>query len=146
MADYETQYHEKKLRLWNPTKKNDATPKAELLVAKLSLKGTWTVGYGMESTSLAISPSRSGSYSVEFRTSGCLDGWRLHRTATFKDGTLLLNRPVEEYSPITYRRLFALRIKGKNYLVPDCSVDDFENQRSPFWNWSYDLFGFTRKP
>jgi len=65
-----------------------------------------------------------GNYDIDFATSGCLSGWQLKRTGSYRDGVLTLDRPVREYCPITFKTMYAMRVDGKELLLPAPNVDD----------------------
>jgi len=117
---------EQKLAAWKPTAGNKTTPRRTLLSMTGDICGTWRVSRGMDGSTLWIRSPSPGSYIVSFRTGGCLSRWTLKRYGEFSDGVLSLNKPVEEYFPLTYSRLYLLTVAGKLYLVPDAAVRDFE--------------------
>ena len=117
---------ERKLAAWKPTAENETTPRRTLLSTTGDISGTWRVSRGMDGSTLWIRSSTPGRYVVSFRTGGCLSRWTLKRHGQYGDGVLSLNKPVEEYFPLTYSRLYVLTVAGQLYLVPDASVRDFE--------------------
>src|SRR5262249_19460059 len=52
-----------------------------------------------------------------FWTHGCEGSWLLHCTAIYAGGVLEFDRPVQEYSQRAYRKLYAARIQGQDYLL-----------------------------
>ncbi|MEA2553587.1 MAG: hypothetical protein QOJ65_1763 [Fimbriimonadaceae bacterium] len=106
-----TQFHERVIDTWKPHVVH--RPQAKFMDEHLNLVGRW----GRRGSSLKIRRVRAG-YAVEFSTAGCLATWRLHRTATFSGGTVVLNRPVEPYSGGIFQSLYTIRIGEIGYLVP----------------------------
>ncbi len=76
--------------------------------------------------------------------------WKLRRTGHYSGGALVLNRPVEEYFPLTYQRLYAVRVGSTEYLVPDVVVARFQNAMVPgTWDAGGSgvrFYAFTRTP
>jgi hypothetical protein len=58
-------------------------------------------------------PAQGIIVSVNLQTSGCVGGWTLRRTGRYSDGVLELDRPVLEYCPVTYQKLYAIRVAGQ---------------------------------
>jgi hypothetical protein len=117
---------EKKMDRWKPGKKDRLTPPSANWVLKGDLTGKWSTKSRMEWSTLALTSIGSNTYSVAFQTGGCLARWKLSRRATFKDGTLSFNRPIEEYAPATYDRAYLVRLGGKLRLISPGGLSSFE--------------------
>ena len=94
----------------------------------LDLSGRWQSPGGYDSTSFTFEPLAEGSYSVLFRTSGCLGHWELTRKATYSQSTILLDLPVQEYTPATYTRLHTIEYQGDQYLIASARVAMFDEK------------------
>ncbi len=119
-------YIETELSTWKPSARNNARPSASLLHRQGDPTGTWDVDTGMDGSRLVINRLPDGSLAVTFTTSGCLRGWKLERTGAYRNGVLTLDKPVEEYGDLTYQRLYLVRAAGRNFLVADAAVREFE--------------------
>lgn len=124
IADQQAQYIEKKLAAWSPGIKDKQVPPDKIRDRSVDIEGDWIGRTGMDSAKMSIKRRSGDGYEVRFSTSGCLSRWQLKRTGTYQDGVLVLNRPVQEYCPITFQTLYAIHVDGKNYLLPSCSVSE----------------------
>jgi hypothetical protein len=129
MGRIHQQLTEEELAKWKPGPENRHTPRASLRDPGAPVGGLWTRGGGFESTTLYVEwtgrPTCAGSRPcrIYFYSGGCGGCWSLRRTGLYSaDGTLSLDRPVEDYSSPAYQRLFAMRVAGQSCLVPDASV------------------------
>jgi hypothetical protein len=113
---------EAELAKWSPTTADAQVPPEKLRDRSIGIEGEWIGRTGMDSARLNIKRRPDNDYEVEFATSGCLSRWRLTRKGTYRDGTLTLDRPVQEYCPITFKTLYAIRVDGKELLLPAPSV------------------------
>jgi hypothetical protein len=125
-----SEIEESKLVHWKPDAHSETAPLPEIRRPEMSLDGTWRVSRGMDGTTLWVRMLPSGSCVVTFQTGGCLGHWTLKRTGQILNGIMTLDRPVAEYLPLTYRRLYAVRVGGTDYLVPAPAVRDFEQNLS----------------
>jgi len=128
---------ERKLDHWLPTKENAQVPRAAIRSPQTDISGVWEVHRGHGGSSLAITRSGPETYDVVLDTHGCLDWWKLRRTGRYSDGVLVLNRPVQEYFPLTYQKLYAVRTSSSEYLVPDAGVGKFEQGFWPDGSFSF---------
>ena len=124
-----TAYVEERLSKWKPVRDNSRQPNKRIVAADLDIKGNWIAGGGYSCSTLSISGT-GDRVSVSFYTTGCLNQWELERTAVFADGILLFNRPVEEYIGLTYKKLYAVRIDGQEFLVSSPAVELVEKALS----------------
>ena len=69
------------------------------------LEGRWG-RYGHDDTAECTLVRSNGGFSILFETCGDLAQWTLQRTGVFENGMLVLNRPVIEYCPRYYDRLY----------------------------------------
>jgi hypothetical protein len=111
-------YHETQLQNWKADPQNEYVPDKSLISSQIDISGHWAIQRGLDASELKIVPQGKDSFAVEFYTSGCLDRWLLHRTATFKNGLLELDRPVDPYGGKPYDKLYAIRLRGRDYLLP----------------------------
>src|SRR5687767_8290607 len=116
---------EEELAGWHPTSQEAAEPPAELIDPKLDITGEWFVSRGYDGTSLKIRKASEG-YVVDFNTHGCLFRYQLKRHGEYSKGVLVLDRPVKEYFPLTYQKLYAMKIGTSEYLIASAAVDDLE--------------------
>jgi hypothetical protein len=128
---------ERKLDHWLPTKENAQVPRASIRSPQTDISGVWEVHRGHDGSSLAITRSGPETYDVVLDTHGCLDWWKLRRTGHYSAGVLVLNRPVQEYFPLTYQKLYAVRTSSSEYLVPDAGIGKFEQGCWPDGSFSF---------
>jgi hypothetical protein len=132
---------ERRLDRWKPTKENDWAPSPAIQRPQTDIAGTWQVSRGLDGSSLVITRSGPGSYDITLQTAGCLGSWTLRRTGRYSAGVLVLNRPVQEYLPITYQKLYAVRIGSAECLVPNISLHSANGFKA-----DGTLFAFRRMP
>jgi hypothetical protein len=124
--DYEpsTSWKEKELEGWQPGPENASVPMRTIRHPKMDITGDWRAGsIGHASTGLSISRSLLGTYTVRLDASGCLGGWHLNRTGRYADGVLTLDRPIEDYFMLKYKKLYAVRIGGQEHLLPSAAIE-----------------------
>lgn len=109
---------------WKPTCDEPYEPVEGIRQRDMDIVGSWAVRRGMDGSSLTIKRNGERGYIVSFSTSGCLDRWRLARHGEYRDGVLRLNRPVRDYFPLTYDRLYAIRIEGQDRLLIGVCPED----------------------
>lgn len=132
---------EKRLRNWTPSKTWPALPEKEL-ATNMNLEGLWRRRAGLSGSSFVFKRVGKGLYRVEFETGGCLDAWKLKRTATFVNGMIALDRPVSEYMPTTYNRLYAIRRDNGVCLV---TAEGYADMRSSRGMDSFYLFSRAKR-
>jgi hypothetical protein len=115
---------EAKLAWWSPKAKDLQMPPEKLRDGSIDIEGDWIRRTRLDSARMRVKHRSSNHYDVEFATSGCLSRWQLKRTGSYRDGVLTLNRPVQEYCPITFNTLYAIRADGKELLVPAPNTAD----------------------
>jgi hypothetical protein len=130
MEEIASQEVEDELKKWKPTKENDQTPKETIHSRKTDIVGRWKVWRFLDYSTLVIKRLGEDIYEVAFSTGGCLKRWKLKRQGCYVDGVLTLDRPVEEYFPLTYKRLYSVRIGNQDYLVADVAIADFQQSLS----------------
>ena len=81
-----------------------------MLVTNESIVGKWEDKSLLSSVSFLFKKRKDGDYNVLFHTGGCVGRWSLKRKATFNDGILKLNKPVEEYCSDPYIFLYMIRM------------------------------------
>lgn len=114
------------LREFDAASENLQPPKRGELVGDVDLTGTWSSPRGMDSVSFVFEPEVEGRYKVHFSASGCLAHWEFQRTAVYDGGVITLDAPVQEYVPVTYTRLFVLRIDGDIKMIASAHVGWFD--------------------
>jgi hypothetical protein len=98
---------------------------AEDNVVDADLAGAWTDR--TQFTKLRFTPLAEGGFKVSFLSrarcglGGCV---KLERTATYHNGVVLLDRPVQELLGERYQRLYTLLVDQDLYLVPSIRVAD----------------------
>jgi hypothetical protein len=119
---------EKRLADWKPTKENDQVPRPGLRSPKTDVAGRWEIRSdgNLQVSTLTVRRLGQSDFEVELWHGCCVAHWRLKRTARYADGVLVLDRPVEEPYGRVYRRLYAVRIAGRECLLPDVSVAKVE--------------------
>ena len=78
--------------------------------ATVDLAGTWQANYGLAGASIEFAPRADGDFDVRFSTWGCFAGDNLKRRARVRRGAVVFDRPVREYIPISYSRLWILQV------------------------------------
>jgi hypothetical protein len=142
---------ERKLDDWVPTKENNQVPMAAIRSPQTDISGTWEVHGHLTGSSLTVTRSGPDSYDITFYTHGCTAQWKLRRTAHYSGGALVLNRPVEEYDTLIYQKLYAVRVGGTEYLVPDVALGRFQDSVASDGTWVPEglwrgYCAFTRTP
>lgn len=95
-------------------------PRAEILASPdFPLDGSWAKESALQGTSLLLTASGEGGYSVRFASAGCVGSETKQLSATFRAGHLELSEEVTEYSDTTYRRLALYRLGRRPVLVPE---------------------------
>jgi prepilin-type N-terminal cleavage/methylation domain-containing protein len=110
---------------WDRTTESRLEPPRDIVVANVNLAGQWW-RCSRQSLGLIIESGRSGHWQVVFHSgSGCGFGPSvlLERTATYEAGAVVLDRPVQSLSGETFGRLYAVRIHGREYLIPSVRLD-----------------------
>lgn len=120
---------ERRAEQWQPKSFAVLADRA-ILSPQVDLSGTWSCRHRRDDTTFTFSPRRDGRFEVDFTTGGCLGSCRLERIATVDQGVIRLDRAVAEYLPRTYDRLYAIRLDGTDYLLPEPSVPEFERERA----------------
>lgn len=113
---------------FDPESESKDPPRRGELLSAIDLTGEWSTTRGWDSTTMTFSADESGGYVVQFETSGCVASWHLERRATYSGHTITLDRPVKEYLPATYTRLYTVRYRDNTYLVPSARVSDFDGE------------------
>ncbi len=119
-----SRYVEAELAKWSPKAADLQVPPEKLRDSSIEVEGDWIGRTGMDSARMSIQRRSSNDYDIDFATSGCLSHWELRRTGTYRDGVLTLDRPVQEYCPITFKTLYAIRVDGKELLLPASNVSN----------------------
>lgn len=115
---------ERNLAHWKPTPENHATPPAKLRYIASDISGVWMHGSGEEYTKIKLSAiaMRPGTYRVIWEAVGETYSFLLERTATYRGGVLMLDRPVEEYISSPYKRLFTIKTPQGIRLISDVKL------------------------
>lgn len=124
--EFASKRRESELINWKSGPDQDRKPRKSLRDCTISIEGDWLRGGHLETTTLDIKRIGPSNYSIEFYTTGCLSRWKLSRTATYSDGVVKFDRPVQEYVSRTYDRLYAIRIAGEECLIPPCNIVEIE--------------------
>jgi hypothetical protein len=116
-----TRQMEARLKNWQAPEGLQLPPDS-IRISSVALEGSWLGRTGMDSARMNITRREDDTFDVEFVAGGCLGRWQLSRTATYSDGILELDRPVQEYCPITFKRLYTIRVDGTELLLPETNV------------------------
>ncbi len=87
--------------------------------------GRWARYVHDDGATLTLTRSERCHFNVRFETCGDLAEWTLERTASLEGGLLVLNRPVIEYCPAVYDRLYCIGETFIEYLVSQHSVRSY---------------------
>jgi len=113
---------------WQPGPEHSQVPMESIRCRQTDITGKWwgphSIGHAV--TWLAIGSGGGRSYRVIIKGNGCLGELRLERTGEYADGVLTLDRPVQDYLGRVYKKLYAVRIAGEEYLLPSASVGEVE--------------------
>lgn len=116
----------KKLSQWDTTKEYSKIPYFAKLVLNIDLEGDWEMSTGFTSTTIHFKKNGKNQYKIFLETSGCLEDFQLERTATFDNGIIVLDKPVEHYEPLIYRKLYVVFNQGNEYLIPSQNLEKWE--------------------
>jgi len=112
---------------WQPEPEHAQVPMESIRHREMDITGKWwsphSIGHAV--SWLAIGSGGGSSYRVIVKTSGCFE-LRFERTGKYADGVLTLNRPAEDALARVYRKLYAVRIAGEEYLLPSTSIGEVE--------------------
>ena len=114
------------------------------LVEGVDLQGTWSSPVDLQYTAITFKKQPAGEYSVEFRSGGCLMDWLLHREATYSGSAIAFNKPVHEYLPATYTRMYTISFKGTVYLIASDRITKFEEDADD--SDVYEMWLLKRRP
>ncbi len=145
----QSSYMEKRLAEWKPAETYIRPTGAPQSDAQ-SLVGEWHVGGGFESTTVTFGGPNAGVFPVTFRTGGCLGMWTLKRTATLKDGVVMLNKAVEKYCGEPYDRYFFVKKGEVLWLVPTGTTERgkelFEQSKYGSAETWFEYFSLQKNP
>ena len=117
---------EERILGWQPSDEDKTEPSSEFVFSDMDIVGNWSVRRHFNSRSLRIKKLPSGKYEVMFSTGGCLGHFETERNGEFQSGTLSLHKPVAEYMPAVYQKLYAVRVGDADYLLPAAFVSRFQ--------------------
>lgn len=117
---------EDRIAKWQPTDGDDEEPKPGRIVPEMDIVGNWEIRLRRTGSGIGIQKGESGRYRINFMTAGCLGSYKAERSAEFRDGILILDKPVAEYLSGVYQKLYAVRHQGTDYLLPEAFVSRFE--------------------
>jgi hypothetical protein len=113
---------------WDSQAESKVLPPADIVVKDAAIAGEW-ICRGTYIT-LRIEESSTGGWQVAFHSGtrcGLGPSIVLTRTATYKAGLLLLNRPVQTLSGKTFQRVYKVHVRGKEYLVPSAYLPELRD-------------------
>jgi hypothetical protein len=112
---------------WQPGPEHAQVPMESIRHREMDITGKWwsphSIGHAV--SWLAIGSGGGSSYRVIVKTGGCFE-LRFERTGKYADGVLTLNRPAQDALARIYRKLYAVRIAGEEYLLPSASIGEVE--------------------
>lgn len=120
---------EAKLRWWKPQPINNQTPSNTLRAPNMNIEGKYGHHSSWGGSTLTIRRLRGQEYSVELEWGNCTSYSHFKRKGRYADGVLILDRPLYAENP--YLRFYPVRARGKDYLLPDARVADFEKALRP---------------
>lgn len=109
------------LQRWKPDRENLVSLLGSLHAPQMSVVGSWVMPSHFDWSALRIE-EQGEKLAVHFSTGGCLNEWKLERTAEYQEGVLRLNFPVVEYCPLTYDTLYPIQIDGTDYLFTQAAI------------------------
>ena len=109
------------LQGWTPDRSNLVYLIEGIHNSDMVVTGSWATLPSFDWSRMEIvgTPDR---LSVQFSTGGCLGSWAFERTGVFTEGYLRLDKPVEEYRPVTYDTLYPVCLDGRNYLISQAAI------------------------
>jgi hypothetical protein len=100
-----------------------------ILVKDFDIEGQWDSYYHHDGVHLFIEKNDNNLFNIYYHASSDLWSWSFIRTATFKNGVLEFNKPVEEYSPYgTYKHFYLLKTPYGTRLVSQPRVRRYLKQ------------------
>ena len=112
---------------WDSLAESRIAPPQDCLTKELDLTGRWYCSW--HHILLEIEPDRPSKWQINFSAGtrcGLGPSIKLERTATFENGILILDRPVQDIPGKTFQRLFAVHIQDRNYLIPSVQLDQLK--------------------
>jgi len=100
---------------------------AERILIGETLAGRWVTARSRRRSTLIFRPMGEGDnsrYRVQFATQMCTSHFDDERTAEFRDGKSLLDRPVAEALGPVYQQLHFARVGSRRVLIPDVRSKD----------------------
>jgi hypothetical protein len=111
---------------WDPGAESKLAPPHDIVAANVNLAGEWWQRTRAP-LGLVIASGDAGRWRVTFHSRapcGFSPSVLLERTATYEEGTLILDRPVQdELRKTTFARFYVARIHGREYLIPSIKLD-----------------------
>jgi len=101
-------------------------PADKVVIGEL-LSGRWVTTGRRYGSTLVFEQMKEGNgerYGVEFTTHTCTERLSRVRTAEYRDGKVLLDKPVAEALGPVYQRLYCVRVGGKRALIPEVRSED----------------------
>jgi hypothetical protein len=126
----------------------EPVPQQRYLAPETPIVGKWARFSGDDAAVLIITSLEDSRYRVEFEAGGDLGGWKLDRVGEYHEGVFTLNRPVLEYLPREYRKLYAVRLQGSVYLVSSSVADELPRLEAEVGSspWLQEMYLFSRQP
>lgn len=109
---------------WDAAAESKIPPPQDLLSAKEDFTGQWICH--RHHLLLEMKAAQPGKWQVSFYAGtrcGLGPSIKLDRTASYENGILTLDRPVQDIPKHTFQRLFAVCIEDRIYLIPSFQLD-----------------------
>jgi len=113
---------------YRPENEYQVPPGKGKIVDHIQLEGTWSNPGEFSYTSITFEKRCAGNYGVKFYSGGCEMEWTLDREATYKKGVITFDKPVEEYLPALYTRMYTIQFNETVYLLASERIEDFEEE------------------
>jgi hypothetical protein len=121
---------ETRLAQWKPDHEDLRDSFIGMLSTNANISGDWKNSelLSMDDNRMTISFKRDGKYEVLFSTHGCVGFWTLTRQATYSNGILRMNLPIEEYSGSQYDTLYTAVISNQIALIPQSEARNVQSK------------------
>jgi hypothetical protein len=118
---------------WVPATKDRATPKRDVWIKNFDPCGKWSTPGGFAVDWFEIRRRKEGGFTVEFGSASCLTRYTMSRHATFSDGVLHLDRPLNGNANGIFDRLYPIQIGHRVFLVTPESASELSGRSLEDW-------------
>jgi hypothetical protein len=113
---------ERSLGKWQPAAIDRRAPDSRIWVKDAKIAGLWTRWSDFDGCSYEFTSKGNHRYAVRIYTKGCVDSWELKRSASYENGIIQFDKPVQVYTSETFDRLYPVKSHGLLLLAPPRAV------------------------